>query len=109
MRWYRKRCGRRGRRPKPVFVGFDAGNVSIAPVNGIANGFVELMPDELETLRLVDLKGLTQAEAGEKMGISRGTIWRLLQSARKKVTMAIVNNMAIHIISKSEQPNSTES
>jgi len=40
-------------------------------------------------LRLVDLEGLSQAEAGEKMGISRGTIWRLLQSARKKSAQAL--------------------
>jgi predicted DNA-binding protein (UPF0251 family) len=37
----------------------------------------------------VDLEGLSQEEAGEKMGVSRGTIWRLVQSARKKTTKAL--------------------
>ena len=45
---------------------------------------IYIEPAELEALRLVDLEGLSQKEAGEKMGVSRGTIWRLLQSARKK-------------------------
>jgi len=40
-------------------------------------------------LRLVDLEGLSQEEAGERMGVSRGTIWRLLQSARKKSAQAL--------------------
>jgi hypothetical protein len=45
---------------------------------------------ELEALRLVDLEGLSQEEAGVRMSISRGTVWRLLQSARKKVTQALI-------------------
>ena len=40
---------------------------------------------EAETLRLVDLEGLYQEQAGAVMGVSRGTIWRLLVSARQKV------------------------
>ena len=46
-------------------------------------------PAELEALRLVDLEHLSQEEAGERMGISRGTVWRLLQSARTKVVQAL--------------------
>jgi predicted DNA-binding protein (UPF0251 family) len=38
---------------------------------------------------LVDLEGLSQEEAGERMGVSTGTIWRLLQSARKKTTQGL--------------------
>ncbi len=44
---------------------------------------------EAEVLRLVDLEGMYQEKAGEAMGISRGTIWRLLASAREKVTRSI--------------------
>jgi predicted DNA-binding protein (UPF0251 family) len=36
----------------------------------------------------VDLEGLSQEEAGERMGVSRGTAWRLVQSARKKIAQA---------------------
>jgi predicted DNA-binding protein (UPF0251 family) len=44
---------------------------------------------EAEVLRLVDLEGLYQEQAGRQMGVSRGTIWRLLASAREKVTRSI--------------------
>jgi len=50
---------------------------------------IYIEPAELEVLRLVDLEGLSQKEAGEKMGVSRGTVWRLLQSARKKSAQAL--------------------
>jgi len=46
--------------------------------------------EEFEALRLVDYEGLTQEEAGRRMGISRGTVWRALTSARKKVAQMLV-------------------
>ena len=45
-----------------------------------------LAADELEAMRLCDLLGLTQAEAGERMGVSRATVQRTVKSARAKVT-----------------------
>jgi predicted DNA-binding protein (UPF0251 family) len=50
---------------------------------------VTLHRDELEVLRLCDRDGLTQEEAGERMGVSRGTVQRILSSARKKVADAL--------------------
>jgi len=44
---------------------------------------------EAEVLRLVDLEGMYQEQVGSAMGVSRGTIWRLLISAREKVTRSI--------------------
>lgn len=58
---------------------------------------VTLFHDELEAMRLCDLEGLTQEEAGKRMNISRGTVQRLLESARKKVIFAITNAKAIII------------
>jgi predicted DNA-binding protein (UPF0251 family) len=57
--------------------------------------FIEMA--ELEALRLVDLEGLSQEEAGQKMIISRGTIWRLVQSARKKTAQALSEGRPIYI------------
>jgi predicted DNA-binding protein (UPF0251 family) len=37
----------------------------------------------------VDLEGMYQEQAGVSMGISRGTVWRLLASGREKVTRSI--------------------
>ncbi len=48
-----------------------------------------LFRDELEALKLCDLDGLTQEQAGRKMKISRGTVQRILASARKKVASAL--------------------
>jgi predicted DNA-binding protein (UPF0251 family) len=56
---------------------------------------ITLFDDELEALKLCDLDGLTQEEAGGRMGISRGTVQRLLSSARKKTAMALSECKAI--------------
>jgi len=56
---------------------------------------IPLYKDELESLKLCDLDGLTQEEAGERMGISRGTVQRILSSARKKSAMALSQGKAL--------------
>lgn len=58
---------------------------------------VVLALDELEALRLVDFEALSQEEAGEKMGVSRGTIGRLLEKGRKTVVDALLHGMALRI------------
>ena len=56
---------------------------------------VSLSRDELETLKLCDFDDLTQEEAGVRMGVSRGTVQRILTAARKKVAMALTQGGAI--------------
>jgi uncharacterized protein len=56
---------------------------------------IPLAEDELEALRLCDLLGMTQQEAGAKMGVSRGTVQRIVNAARTKVARALVNGCAI--------------
>ena len=58
---------------------------------------------EAEVLRLVDLEGLYQEQAGEAMGISRGTIWRLLVRAREKVTRSLFEGRPVIIGLASEE------
>lgn len=53
--------------------------------------------DELEAVRLCDGEGLSQAEAGTQMAVSRGTVQRLVTSGRKKIIDAIVNSQALVI------------
>jgi predicted DNA-binding protein (UPF0251 family) len=55
---------------------------------------------DLEAFRLVDTEDLSQEEAGQQMGVSRGTIWRLVQSARKKTAKALSEGSPIHIVSQ---------
>ncbi len=97
MQRRRRRHGRRGRFPSPVFIGQDPKARIFKPYPDSEREPVILEPDELEALRLVDLEDLSQEEAGEKMGISRGTIWRLLKSARHKTTLALTDGRTIRI------------
>ncbi|HPM77893.1 MAG TPA: DUF134 domain-containing protein [bacterium] len=46
---------------------------------------VPLAPDELEALQLCDGEGLSQEEAGARMGVSRGTVQRTVKAARRKI------------------------
>ncbi len=55
------------------------------------------MLDEFEALRLCDYDGLSQIEAAEAMGISRGTVQRLLASGRKKVVDSLLHQKALKI------------
>jgi uncharacterized protein len=58
---------------------------------------IYLAHDELETLHLCDGEGKTQEEAGVCMGVSRGTVQRLLAGARHKVAQALVGQKALAI------------
>ena len=58
---------------------------------------VELTVDEYEALRLADYEGLYQEQAAERMGVSRQTFGRIVESARKKVARALVEGMALRI------------
>jgi predicted DNA-binding protein (UPF0251 family) len=60
---------------------------------------------ELEALRLVDLEGLSQEEAGQRMGVSRGTVWRLVQRARRKTIQALAEGRPIYIVPHTPENN----
>ncbi|MCD6233104.1 DUF134 domain-containing protein [bacterium] len=61
---------------------------------------VNLKIDELEAIRLCDLKDLSQEKAAKKMNISQSTLQRALTSARKKIADALINSKAIKIKKK---------
>ena len=58
---------------------------------------VYLPLDGLEAMRLVDLKGLDQAAAAARMGVSRQTLGRILAAARRNVAEALTEGMALRI------------
>jgi predicted DNA-binding protein (UPF0251 family) len=64
--------------------------------------------DELEAMRLCDLEGHEQEEAGERMGVSRGTVQRLLKSGRAKVIRALLDSSAL-VIEKGESDETLHS
>jgi len=96
----RRRRGRRGRFPKPFTVGMIPPITGLIPnpPRGLEPIFINIA--ELEAFRLVDLEGLTQNEAGKRMGISRGTVWRLLQRARKKTAQALTQGRPLQIVTE---------
>lgn len=65
---------------------------------------IRLAHDELEALHLCDGKDKSQIEAGICMGVSRGTIQRLLSSARCKVAQALVGQKALAITGERPGP-----
>jgi predicted DNA-binding protein (UPF0251 family) len=58
---------------------------------------VHLGLDELEAMRLCDLDEVDQETAGSRMGVSRGTVQRLLRSGRAKVLRALLDSSALII------------
>lgn len=53
--------------------------------------------DEYESIRLLDYEGLTQEQAAERMCISRPTLTRIYENARKTVAKAFVEGKQIVI------------
>lgn len=63
---------------------------------------LELYDFELEVLKLIDVDGFTQEEVAQQMKpqddtLSRGNINRYLQSARKKVVLALLNSERVSL------------
>ena len=102
----RRRCrrGRRGRFPKPVTIPTPSKVEQFIPQPRISASPIKIEPAEIEALRLVDLEGLSQEQAGTEMGVSRGTIWRLLQSARRKVAQALTEGRALAVTNEANYP-----
>lgn len=59
--------------------------------------------DELEALRLVNIEGLDQVTAAERMGVARQTVGRMLKDARRKITQALVNGEGM-LIERGDAP-----
>ena len=104
----RRRCrrGRRGRFPKPVTIPSQLKVEKFIPEPRTTSRSITIEHAEVEALRLVDLEGLSQEEAGKEMGVSRGTIWRFLQSARRKVAQALTEGSTLAVTN--DAPNQTE-
>jgi predicted DNA-binding protein (UPF0251 family) len=59
---------------------------------------VELTTEEVEALRLKNRKNLKQIECAKQMKTSQSTFQRILSSAYRKVTEALIEGKAIKII-----------
>ena len=90
---------RRGRPPKPRIIRFTPRFYAFLPARSYEGGAdaIVMTADELEALRLVDYEGLLQEEAASLMGVSRGTVWRLVESGRKKLLSMLIEGRPLVI------------
>ena len=88
-----------GRQKKPrycqEFPGFNLFKPSGIPLAQVE--IVEIALDELEAMRLCDFEECDQAQAALQMGISRGTIQRLVYSGRRKLIDAVMHGKALAV------------
>ena len=101
-RWCRGRYGSKGRPHIPLFLSQIPNVKEFIPTPCLNPQPIQMSYPEYEALRLVDLEGLTQEEAAEKMNTSRGTVWRLLESGRRKVIQAISEGRPLVILPQGE-------
>ena len=59
---------------------------------------VLLLPEELSALHLKNILGLDQSESAKKMQTSQSTFQRILTSAYKKISVALLQGRAIRFI-----------
>lgn len=64
---------------------------------------INLTTEEVEALRLKNIKNLNQAEAAKMMKTSRSTFQRILSSAYKKISRALIEGKAIRIINNQNE------
>lgn len=58
---------------------------------------IELTLEEVEALRLKNIEGLDQINCAQKMKTSQSTFQRILSSAYKKISHAVIEGKAILI------------
>ena len=106
-RWCRRRRrGAIGRPPKPVRIRFIPPQRRFEPFPPPPFSLQPIILEaaEIEALRLVDLEKYSFEEAGKTMNVSRNTVWRLVENARKKIISAIIDGRPIIIQPAGEPP-----
>lgn len=76
----------------PLMVGFKPFGIPRSQLEEVV-----LHYDEYEAIRLLDYEGLMQEQAAEKMNVSRPTLTRIYESARKTIAKAFVEGKMIVI------------
>ena len=72
-------------------------NARFGPLDGAPAEIVVLAVDEYETIRQIDLLGLTQEECAGQMGVARTTVQALYEAARAKLADMLVNGRLLHV------------
>lgn len=61
------------------------------------NEIIIMTVEEYETIRLIDLEGLTQEECAQRMEVARATVQKIYNDARKKLAESLVNGSVLRI------------
>ena len=75
---------------KPLFKKFGQNEIE-------NNNEIALLHEEIEAIYLIDLLGLYQEEAAQKMNVSRPTLSRIIRNARHKVANSLIGGAKLHI------------
>lgn len=69
------------------------------PLDTSANveNYVLMTVDEYETIRLIDLEGLTQEECATQMNVARSTVQGIYNEARSKIAQSLVYGKVLFI------------
>lgn len=86
-----------GRPMKHRLLSVKPAKMVFGPVPPIYHEAIIMSIDEFEAFRLVYYLGLTQEDAAKRMGVSRGTLWRCLNSARRKVAKMLAEGKPLMI------------
>lgn len=70
---------------------------SFGPQRGSAGEVIVMTLDEYETIRLIDLDGMTQEECARQMDVARTTAQAIYTSARKKLAECLVGAKELRI------------
>lgn len=89
-----------GRPKNKYLIGFCPPYTSYKPGDMDCCGFIDISEAEIESLRLKNIKELDQTEAAKKMEVSQSTFQRILQSAYKKVSLALIEGRELRIVKK---------
>ena len=76
----------------PLMIGFKPFGIPRSQLEEVV-----LHYDEYEAVRLLDYEGLMQEQAAERMNVSRPTLTRIYESARKTIAKAFVEGKMIVI------------
>lgn len=71
--------------------------IRFGPKGFPTKGIIYLKLEELETIKLIDYKGMNQEECAESMNVARTTVTAIYKEARKKIAQALIEGNTIVI------------